>query len=125
MLALGTGLVARRSTSTAQGHAEPITSPPPALDLRASLPVTAPSQLPAPTFLPSAELPDNAPAPALQADVPDAGSGKPQQHKTTTGSPSASPGKRAKSRNAAANPECAAPYSVDPEGVKRYKPECL
>ena len=125
MLALGTGLVARRSTSTAQGHAEPIASPPPALDLRASPPVTAPSQLPAPTPLPSAELPDNAPAAALQADVPDAGSGKPHPHKTTTGAPPASPGKRAKSRNAAANPECAVPYSVDSEGVKRYKPECL
>jgi eukaryotic-like serine/threonine-protein kinase len=124
IIALGTGLAAQRSTTTAQGHAEPITSPPPAIDLQAPAPATTPAAPAAPSPLPSAGSPDNEPTTALQANVADAGSGKPLQHATTMGPP-ATPSLRTKTHNATANPECAAPFSIDSEGVKRYKPQCL
>ncbi len=117
MVALGTGFVARRSASSAQGHAGPIPSPPPALELQAPELGAAP----APSSLPSSESPDR--ALAFQADAPDGGSGKPRPHKTTNLPAAAA--KRAKGHNAIANPECAAPYSVDSDGVKRFRPECL
>jgi serine/threonine-protein kinase len=129
--ALGTGFVVRRSVSSAQGHAGPIAipSPPPAaLELQApppGAPLQAPPPgVPAPSPLSSSESPDNALAAAVQAEAPDGGTGKPRQRKTTTNLP-AVPAKRAKGHNATANPECAAPYSVDSQGVKRYRPECL
>ena len=117
--ALGTGLGERRSVSSAQGQAGPLPSAPPALELQTPQTGAAP----APSPLPSSESPNNTLGAAAQTEAPDGGTAKPRQRKTTN-LPMAPP-KRAKSHDVTPNPECAAPYWVDSEGVKRFKPECL